>query len=321
MRIMAMVLASLLLAAPAWADESAKNAQNQVKELARELLLKGHERRKANDHDGAYAHYKAAWRIFEHEQTAQWLGKSELRAGHYLAAAEHLDKYLREAPKDTSPEELATARKELAEAKKHVGTLRVTVAEAGAEVFLNEATKGLGPMDRDFFVEPRAYRVEVKVGARTIGVAEGEVLEGERGVVRLEKPLTTPTSAVNKPESRVPVVILGGAAAVIGTGIGVGYVLDATELTKQVRRVSSSHEICNQDLTECRDTGATVDDLNARKRNSIIGAAAAFGAGTAVLLGTLTYALWSRSKEPERKFGVSVTLHPRTAGVSLYGTF
>jgi hypothetical protein len=106
------------------------------------------------------------------------LGHAELELGMHVPAAEHLQLGLDGWPATGNAAARGRVESWLADAKAAVGTLRVSVSVAGAEVMVDGAVVGLSPLSAPVFVKPGAHRVEAKregydAGSRELAVARG----------------------------------------------------------------------------------------------------------------------------------------------------
>jgi len=163
----------------------------------------------------------------------------DVAAAHYLTfAVSHL------APKER-PETLDRYRAALAELEAAIGRLEVNVSEASAVISVDGKRVGLSPLTAPVFVEPGEHVVEASIGDR---VASSRVLatQGSSSVVLLtlaapspDQPRASAAPRASLPETsseppenarweRSPIPLyVGGAVAVIGAGMAVGFGLAA----------------------------------------------------------------------------------------------
>jgi tetratricopeptide (TPR) repeat protein len=318
------IVVSMCMAAPAaWADvdTTAEKASDAATERARKLHREGDALYDAGDFAGAYAAYIAAWSLKKHYQIAGNLGDCELQLGKYRDAAEHLAIFARDYPKDKPRERLERATALLAQARSHVGTVQVTVASAGAEVFVDGTSAGVAPIREAIFLEPGLHLVEARLG-QEVGWETVEAREGEKRSVTVKLSSRGVSSMVAAPQPKWPVIASGIALTVAGAGAGVGFIVAAREKADAAEafrsKYGSDHCNSNPGSQECQ----SVTKLG-RQEQQLQGIAfGAFALGGAAAIMTLTYAAWPReaaAKPP--KVGASFHVLPGSAGVSVQGQF
>jgi hypothetical protein len=145
---------------------AAPGETSAMTEKARELYNQGLTALNKGHVAEAHASFLAAWSLKKHSQIAGNLGAAEMQLGRYREAAEHLSYYLREAPK-TKEKERQSALSLLTEARKHVGSIRITVEPAGADVFVDGAPVGKAPLEHEVFVDPGKRTVEARLDGYT----------------------------------------------------------------------------------------------------------------------------------------------------------
>jgi tetratricopeptide (TPR) repeat protein len=133
-----LALAVALAGAPAWAGEP------DAREASRAAFRRGVSAAQAQDYARARDAFVEAHRLFPHPSILLNLGVVRVRLGEHLLAERDLLQFLADdggAP----PEELQSARAALAEARRHLGTIRVRVATPGARAALDGAPVPLAP--------------------------------------------------------------------------------------------------------------------------------------------------------------------------------
>jgi tetratricopeptide (TPR) repeat protein len=299
--------------APAWAEENAANASDAATERARKLHMEGDALYESKAYPDAYAAYIAAWALKKHFQIAGNLGDCEIQLGKYRDAAEHLATFIRGYPKDQPPERLAKAQRLYEEAVAHVGTLRVMVSSAGAEVFVDGVSAGSAPIKDALYVEPGAHLVEARQG-KALGWENVEIRAGEARNVDVEMQVREEAAArpevVTPAPSKWPGVAAGTGLALVAAGAGVGLELWAQDRAEARER-----------LPLTRDNASSIHEIAAQETMSRRLSIGAFAVGGAVALGTLIYAVWPQQEPTPRNVGASVYVVPGSAGVSVLGRF
>lgn len=176
-------------------------------ELSDALFAEGKALRKAGRKAEAREKYVGALLLKKSYDVAGNLGSLELELGMFRDAAEHLAFAVRTyASSGSTAEQVARARKLLAEAKKHVTTVKVAVNVRGAEVFVDGKSVGFAPLEDDLFVEPGTRVFEAKLAGHVTARETIEAVKGgERGVALALSPL----AAEGRPEGKGPVRVEG----------------------------------------------------------------------------------------------------------------
>ena len=166
----------------------------------------------------AYILYKAAWDLRHHYKIAANLGICEFALRKYRDSAEHLAFSLQEMPRDAPAEERKYYNEQQIEAVKHVGTLEIHIADAGAaDVFIDDKPIGKAPLKGPIYVEPGQRTVHARnklsSGSELVNLKPGT----SKSIVLHVLP--PPTRAPARPEpSTTP-------GSLFGFGVGLGAVL------------------------------------------------------------------------------------------------
>ena len=186
-----------------------------------------------------------AWAIRPTYDVASALAQSELKLQLYRDATTHLQACLDTFAPSASEQTLEAIKQAYAEAKAHVGTLRITTGD-GATVSMDGRPVGVAPLTSPVYAEPGAHELEFKQGKdsskKSIQVNSGADLNID---APLEHTLTqTPaTPAPRAVKSRTPVVdsasnvaqrdrflvpaIIDGALFAVGVTMAIGFHLAA----------------------------------------------------------------------------------------------
>lgn len=160
-----MLACELVHSAPASAKPP-EDGQTQVDPAAREksraAFRKGVGQLRAQDWAGARASFEEAWSLVQHPSILLNLGIARLRTDDPVLAEQDLVRFLSE-DSGAAPEELASAREALNEARSKIGTLRVVISPASARVV----------------VDGKAIAVRAPPEGNTEGVAEARLKAGK----------------------------------------------------------------------------------------------------------------------------------------------
>jgi hypothetical protein len=300
--VLSVVLAALWLgaAAPAWSQPApAADAAQQADEHFRQgkALHKAGKKREAREE------YLAAFRLKKSHDVAGNLGNVELSLGMARDAAEHLSFAIRHyAPTGTTPEQIEKAKQRLAEAKRQIGTVTVTVNVPGAEVLVDGASAGHAPLEGELFVEPGTRTISARLAGHEEAKKVVEAGKGTEEAVTLKlvpigpvdgpPPLPTGSATVVPPPAGGPkreVLIAGGSVAGAALVAGIGLVVgsngkkadaDMQRASLQKLGVCPVGPIAAQ-CKDLRDKLGTASTLHNVGIGLFVGAAAA-GAATAV---------------------------------------
>jgi hypothetical protein len=317
-----------------------------------ELMRTGLERYSKKDLEGARDAFQKAWKLRQHAAIAASLAEVELKLARYRDAAEHLSFYLANLPSGKESSR-GDAEQQLAECKKHIGTLSVTVEPATATVLVDGVARGEGAI-AELFLEPGEHALQAEKEGRSSTMLKPSIAEGEVLNVRLTvKPAPAEKASFPQPQPPAParvapaprqaeanndtefwVVTAGGALSVAALTVGVMYTLQANsaesegdDLLRQIQRdsdpqlVMQGAECAVTPLPAgCAELASARQDADS-KRNLAIGSFVTGGVLAAATVGAIVF--W-----PERKPAPNSahwTLVPwggwQAPGLLLNGTF
>jgi hypothetical protein len=165
------------VAAPA--GDAAAPGGVDAAQRADQHFLRGKALLKEGKKEAALAEYRAAWALKKTYDIAGNLGSLEIDLGMYRDAAEHLSFAVRHyATTGTTAQQLERAKQRLAEARKHVAAVTVTVSVDGAEVLVDGVSVGRAPLENEVFVEPGARVIEARLAGHTPAKAEAQAEKG-----------------------------------------------------------------------------------------------------------------------------------------------
>lgn len=314
--------------AQAASDDSA------MTDTARELYVKGMSASNAQNWESCRAALLGAWALKPHWQIAGSLGYCEIKARKYRDAAEHLQYFITHAPASAA-DRVAESAAGLAEAKKHVGSLRLKVEPASASVDLD----GVPLKDHSIvFVEPGSHSFRVVDGnsskTTSVDVVAGE--DRELVLVAIKTAgVAAPSESPIAPEphkasrSVVPIVV-GSAVAAIGIGVGVGMFAaaggkysDAEELGSKIKAMGGS---CGPGSSSASaDLCAQTADLLSSNASLRTWGTVSVGVGAAAAVFAVTYALWPKSTSTSKTTASAPRpvpwIGPDAGGMSFIGKF
>src|SRR5215467_2489085 len=119
-------------------------AQDDERAQSREAFRRGVTQVQSGDYAGARASFEEAYRLFPHPSILLNLGIVLVKTGEYLDGEQDLLRFLADYG-DASSSDLASARAALAEARTHLGSLRLRVSPVGARARLDTRPIALMP--------------------------------------------------------------------------------------------------------------------------------------------------------------------------------
>ncbi|WP_438041678.1 PEGA domain-containing protein [Sorangium sp. So ce128] len=308
--------------APASPD-AAKRAEALV-DKAKSLYLEG-------KYQEAEASLLVAWELNPTFDVAYNLGNTEYQLKKHREAAQYLSFALRHWPLLKGVAKLKpNAEKWLAESRAQVGSLKVSVTVAGAEVLVDGKAVGKAPLEDEVFVDPGEHRVEARhldyePASQTVSVAKGATAEVKlpmalakseaqvgqtaggasgagagAGAPVAQQPPGAPIEPLPPPPKRswMPVIALGAASAV-GLGVGIGMTVASNNASAdghaQADAILKAGGGCPDAPAAysqaCSDLRSTASRVDTFGRAATV----AYTASGVLAIAAVTYALWPRS--------------------------
>lgn len=342
-----LVAALALCAAQSTAAPSSKSpvtTSHDSDTTVRDLMRTGVAEYKKGNLQAARDAFLQAWAIKPHYAIAASLAEVEMALGQYRSTAEHLEYYLSNLPEELGDKRTA-AETQLAEAKKHLAVLRITVDAPDATVYVDGVAVEPG---RELLVEPGSHalmaeRNNVRTKAREVVSVAGQALD-ERLETKPEAPApaSAPPAPLPAPQpapmsdsgghAPVPVLIVGGALTLVAVGVGVGYALDSSSARSDADQITANLDRSgNASSTQCAPATGTpppectqLHDSLAQSNRSHDIAIGAFITGGVLAAGTIaTYFLWPVEKPRSEHASVRVApwVDRRGAGSTLAVSF
>lgn len=344
---LALLLVALAPAASAADPHSdAVPTDASVTREAKELARAGIAHYRAGRLEEARDAFAKAWALKPSSELAASLAEVEMRLDRYADAAEHWTYYIQNLPPDRTEAEY-----QLAECRKHLGSVRVAVDTPGALVSLDGKVLGPAPLRVDLWVSPGSHVFDAKVAEREPATQRISIGPGEAQLVSLtlggasspaQREPATPASdkAPAAPQhggsstAKTVVLVSGTTLALAGVGIGLGFMVKSNNAADEAKGIlkeftdagAKDASWCTPSEghtppTRCTDYNDAVAERNSAKTVAIVG----FAAGGAFAVGTLFTALLWHDKPAEqiaRLPAVSVTRAGRDgAFVAVTGSF
>jgi tetratricopeptide (TPR) repeat protein len=344
-----MTLVALNFATPrAVAGEPAADAptvDSSVAREAKELTRSGIAHYRAGNLEKARADFARAWALKPSVELAAGLAEVEMKLERYADAAEHWAYYLQNLPPDRTEAEY-----QLAECRKHLGSVRVAVDTDGALVLLDGKVLGAAPLRVDVWVTPGTHAFEAKVPGRApavqrvgIGAGEAQMVTLVLGAESRPREQTSPPAAAGNTErssdapkrsaAKTATLVTGGALALVGVGVGVGFTLksnaaakDAVSLRSELMDAAAGNpsSYCGNPGMRpelCDDYLGKLDDQDQARTIAIAG----FATGGAFALATVVALFVWPDKSPSGQATLPRLTVSKTGGrgtfVALSGTF
>jgi hypothetical protein len=270
-------------------------AADDESERAEQAFKDGNRAFAAGDFHAAFAAYRAAWSLKQTFDIACNLGRTEVELSLARDAAEHLDYCLRTfsvSSRGEVKDAYKRFRELFARVRREVAALSVEVRPAGAEITVDGAGYGLGPLGHDIFLDPGPHRVRARlVGFRddersVVAEAGGSLsvslaLESAAAVppvlvaapppVAGDPAASAPPSESGGIQPRTIALVTGTGLSLVALGIGVGFTLDASTARDDAKslgaRIHQSPEGgCPSSLPDCQELRVLVDHEQQSRR-------------------------------------------------------
>ena len=251
---------------PASAAPEIPAATPESKDKSRAAFKKGVAQLRAQDWLGARNSFEAAWLFYSHPSILLNLGISRLKTGDPVLAEADFVRFLSE-DFGASPDELASAREALAEARASIGTLKLTVMPTTASVTVDGAAVQLSRKGEGLGAD-----LHVKGGSHTI-ITEATGFEKDSRDVNVAAKAEEPVTIELKAIVVAPKVVVdqgmstrhivgwslagfGGAALITGGFLGIRAKSIADDYNDSVARRQDDADLRSKGMTY--RTGADV---------------------------------------------------------------
>jgi len=290
---------------------------------AKELYEMGNKLYDEQKWSEAEAAYQSAWNLRKSYDLAGNLGDVEMQLGQFRDAAEHLSYAYDEFPTGGKPEVREALGKRIAEARQHVGVLRIKTNVVGARLYVDLKLVGQTPLEKGLFVDVGQRVIEARIDGhddvlRTIEVAQGSTQEIELQLVPKFGGGASSGSA-----KRIAVIAMGAGLAAAGIGMGVGLWATASGKTTDAGVIRA-----NMQKGDCPGTAADTIAQCTSLKSTLKDHDTYFNVGTGMLttgillgVGTIVYVAVTRKKSSTMGLEAIPIVAPTFTGVSLSGRF
>jgi hypothetical protein len=337
--VLPIVLVSALMNSEAWAhprllpDPVSQQRAADLRKKANAMASKG-------DLEGALVAYKASLELDETCGAIANLGALELQLGKHRDAAEHLSLASQVCERDGQDPNLAKALVDrLEQARAKVGTIKIHVGISNLKVWVDG--REVDRLDLGAtYVDPGSHAVSATsngstVDQKAVTVNAGAVVEVELGpsapaptLPRTAFPSSSqPETPTPPPTKSLAVLVTGAALAATGVALGIGFTVAAND--KYSQGIAARNALVAQSgPAACGVQGNAVPCASLRgvwqDHDTFTDVAFwSFLAAGAVAAGTVTYAVWPASKEPQTPTTAQVTplVTPNGGGLVIDGRF
>jgi hypothetical protein len=245
--------------------------------------------------------YRAAWKIKQSYDIAANLGLALYQQKKWRESAEFLSFALRSFPASGKAENRTLLETALTTVKGEVGSLTIEVSVNGAHVSVDGTEIGVSPLKDPVFVDPGSRTIEATLEEYEVAKKTIEAAKGSTQAIKLDLvPKPKPKPKVVEGWKPPPVLfIAGGAAALVGIGLGVGMTVAANGKSSNADALGaklSGSSACLQPAPGAAQTcNALSDALKAQDTFSNV-AVGGFVVGGALALGTAGLFVYSLMK-------------------------
>ncbi len=266
------------------------------------------------DLEGALKLFQEIWKTTKSYDVALMLGHTERNLGKHRDAAEHYSYAIANFPLTGEADQRDDAVAQLAEVKKHIGTVRIRVPVKDASVKVDGVALDAAALAGDVFLPKGKVVIEATAPGYQPSRRTMEIKGGESEDVTIT--LQAETAA---PRSKVPAFVVGGVGLV---GVVVGAALIGMAEGKKGEAFKLHDELgtaagCAADAIKCkalRDASAQADALGN-------GGIAAFVLGGLAGAAAAGYVLIPSRKPQTGKVAILPVAGPGAGGLLISGAF
>ncbi|HEY3253872.1 MAG TPA: tetratricopeptide repeat protein [Polyangiaceae bacterium] len=307
------------------------------------LFKKGKVAFNAGKYNDALRIYGEAWSLKQSPDIAANLAQTESELGKHRDAAEHFAFALAHLLPSSTDEQKQALAEGLAQEKKEIGSLHVTLEPASSALTIDDAAISVPPSG-DIFLEPGEHGVSVthegyEPNQQTVHLSRGasQVLWIKLTQIGAPpEPSTDPAQATNtQPDSAPPPpsehshrsivpVVVGGGLVAAGAAVGVVFLLSGNSSQKdadQLRSELSDPNACGPGTPNTDQCSALHDknsDIDRARTIEIVG----FSVAGAAAVGTAVYLLWPHShSQTSSGFSPTFAVSPGSTHFGLSGRF
>lgn len=318
-------------AAPADAEKPTDSAET--------LFRRGNDLAKKDQWAEAEPLYREAWKLKQSYDIAANLGLALFQQKKWSESATFLDFALKSFPASGKPENRSLLENALKIVKDEIGTLNIDISVNGASISIDDKPAGNSPLRDPVFVDPGPHQIKVSLDEYKPALKQINIDKGQSQNIKITlepKPREKPIEPAGfKPG---PIwFIAGGAAALVGLGLGVGMTLAANSKASHaadLRTTVGSTNGCNPPSAANAATCSELSDtLEGKDLFSNIAMGGFIGGGVLALAtgGLFGYMMLTAPKTPSdetpvpAKTGATLTVAPVIGGTyqgaAVLGTF
>src|SRR6478609_5145015 len=273
---------------------------------ANQLFKKGKVAFNAGKYNDALRIYTEAWSLKQSPDIAANLAQTESELGKHRAAAEHFSYALAHLLPSSTEEQQQALAEGLAQEKKEIGSLHVTLEPADSVLSIDDVALHL-PAAGDVFLEPGDHTVSVthegyQANQQTVHLSKGasQVLWIKLTLLGATPDAADPAHPTGATDVTLPPVhshshrsivpaLVGGGIAVAGAAVGVAFLLNANSDQKDADHLRASlpgPNACGAGTPytqQCADLHDKNSDIDRKRTIEIVGfsVAGAAAVGTA----------------------------------------
>jgi len=311
------------------------------------LFKKGKVAFNAGKYNDALRIYNEAWSLKQSPDIAANLAQTESELGKHRDAAEHFSFALAHLLPSSTDEQQQALAEGLAQEKKEIGSLHVTLEPADSTLKIDDAAVTVPPSG-DVFLEAGEHGISVthegyEPNQQTVRLSRGASQVLWIKLTQLGAPpessadpedhasspseVTHPPSSHRSHRSIVPAIVGGGLVAA-GAAVGVVFLLSANSSQKDADQLQAGlpaePNVCGSGTPhtdQCAELHDKNSDIDRARTIEIVG----FSVAGAAAVGTAVYLLWPRSHASARvstSTSIASTLTPTVAitpGASNFG--
>jgi tetratricopeptide (TPR) repeat protein len=306
-----------LLMATATSARAQAEGDGADSDRANLLFKKGKVAFNAGKFNDALRIYSEAWSLKQSPDIAANLAQTESELGHHRKAAEHFSFALAHLLPSSTDEQKQALAEGLAQEKKEIGTLHVTLEPADSALTIDDTAVTVPPSG-DIYLEPGEHGVSVthegcEPSRQTVRLSRGasqvlwiRLTQAGATPARTSDPepraggqadTLLPPSAHASKRSVVPAVV-GGALVAAGAAVGVVFLISGNSSQKdadQLRAALPQSSPCGAGTpyaSECVALHDKNSDVDRARTIEIVG----FSVAGAAAVGTVIYLLWPQSR-------------------------
>jgi len=349
LRVRSWAFALVLIGAgsPSWATEpSPRDASDVDAEIAqsRTLYREAQSAFEAGEHRLAQKKLLEAWAIRKTFDVTSALAQAALELGQYRNAAEYAEYCLRVFAPAESDETLQIVHEMYADAKKHIGTIRIQAKPDGATLVVDGKPVGTSPLEVPVFLDPGPHQIQMRLrdvtSSQLVNVEAGKEYAIQLGLqpAPLSASSASSASSAVSPLGPTPkplrsrerhqyrdfepvywTLALGGTVTAVGLLTGVLYRARALSKQDSANALKARVPSCSNLISpECSELATLASERNTANTSAIV--ILGVTGAAALATGVLTYVVWPASN-PKDSVQPSAWAGPHAAGFGLVGRF